>query len=130
MNGGLITACVGLAILAGAGGAYIALHELKPAPQAPQVIHVQTPTFGPVPHVTVTSVPAPTPRPSPAPEWQCVGPKDTRSPNCSEEHVAAPVVKPKPTKRKASAVKKLKTKWAEPPQPNPFSFEDLFNVRR
>lgn len=64
------------------------------------------PAFGPVPHVTVTSLPPAT---------------------LTLEASPAPAKK-RVVKRKPTAVKKLKSKWAAP-QAKPFSLGDLFNVR-
>jgi hypothetical protein len=120
MNGGMVVGMIGLALIAGAGTAYIAVNEMRPQKveivRVPVVPPPPTPAFGPVPHVTVNSVSAPTPaaapEPAPAVIEKVVEPK-------------APVKK----RKKVSAAKKLKTKWAAPKE-RPFSLGDLFNVGR
>lgn len=124
---GLIVGCIGLAMLAGAGIAYVVQHELRP-PSPPAAVPLtppkpallpQPPVFGPVPHVTINTLPAPaapiaTPEPAPAAvEKKVVKPK-------------APTVKKK--KRKASPAKKLQTKWSAPKH-EPSFLEKLFNGR-
>jgi hypothetical protein len=115
MNGagtaGLVVGCISLATLVGAGGTYFALHELRPPPK-PEVIRVQVPfqvqppapAFGPVPHVTVNSVPpSPTPAPTPAVE---------PAPAVIEK----PVVKSKPPVKRVSkqtkAQRALQKRWS------------------
>lgn len=131
MNGGLVTALVGMSLMAGAGGSYFYLHEFstktservvveKPYVCTPRqaeageclpLIDKQAAPFGPVPNVTVNAIPAPAP---------------------AQADVAAPVplpkARPKPVKKKGAATK-LKSKWVAPPEPKPFNLKDLFNVR-
>jgi hypothetical protein len=127
-----IMALVGMSLIAGAGVAYVAMHEFVPqkqvsvVPRNPPVqsetVRVQPePTssrgnpsvlspvpFGPVPNVTVNAIPAP----APAPVVQ-----------------TAPVKKKKVAKKKrAPTTNKLQTQWGLPPAAKPFSFGDLFNV--
>lgn len=63
---------------------------------------------------------------APAPEWQCVGPKDTRSPNCADGP-PAPKAKPKAKKKTQHHVKRKPKPITQsppvetepvPPQPN------------
>lgn len=130
MNGGLVTALVGMSLMAGAGGSYFFLHEFstktservvveKPYVCTPRqaeageclpLIDKQAAPFGPVPHVTVNAIPAP-------------------APAQVSEPVPLPKARPKPVKKKAGAAKKLKSKWVAPPEAKPFNLRDLFNVK-
>lgn len=110
MNGGLVAALVGMSLMAGAGAAYVFMHEFRktearvtvierPAPAPPAT----PPVFGPVPNVTVNAIPTPAPV------------------------AAAPAPVRKKAKKKSAPAKKLQSQWGLPVA-KPFSLGDLFNA--
>lgn len=99
---GLVVGCIGLAMMVGAGGAYIAVTELRP----PKVIGVPmpivpTPSFGPVPHITVNSIPAPTPTATPEP-----------APAAVEKSIVKPKPPVKRVVKKTKAQRQFEKRWS------------------
>lgn len=126
MNTGLTIAAVGVALMVGAGGSWLFLHDGAPTIEEKAAKQDRQP-FGPVPNVTVLEVkPAPpAPAPPPVVEPPAEEPKPAK---------AAHRAKPKQKKRPASAAK-LSSEWGQhrrpqpQPQPVPLTLERLFNVR-
>lgn len=136
MNGGISVVIAGMALIIGAGGTYLILHEGKPTAQEHAAIEraaeeraatkADRLPFGPVPHVTVNTLPVPAPPPAPVPE--------VKAPEAPVVHHVAKrkVVHHRRVKRRHSdrpTNSTLQSKWGQS-QSSGFSLERLLNVQR